>query len=146
VTDLRPARVGDVDQIARLEAEVFDENAWSGDAVAVELADAGDRQAWVSTDGETVVGYAVLRHAGEVADVLRLAVSPSHRRRARATALLSELTDYARNVGCLRMLLEVAADNSAALRLYTAHGFVEIERRRRYYRGDVDAVVLQRRL
>lgn len=146
MTEPRLAREADLDEIARLEAETFGDSAWSVGAVAVELADADDRQGFVLTDGETVVGYAVLRHADEVADVLRLAVSASHRRRGRATALLSALTDYARSIGCLRILLEVAADNVAARGLYTAQNFVEVDRRRRYYPGDVDAVVLQKKL
>ena len=42
-----------------------------------------------------------------------------------------------------RMLLEVRADNTAALAFYAAEGFVEIARRRRYYRDGTDAVVLR---
>jgi ribosomal-protein-alanine N-acetyltransferase len=44
------------------------------------------------------------------------------------------------------MLLEVGARNLAALALYTDEGFVEIDRRRRYYRDDEDAVVMCRSL
>ena len=40
-------------------------------------------------------------------------------------------------------LLEVAATNDAALRLYAAEGFTEIDRRRRYYRDGADAVVMR---
>jgi ribosomal-protein-alanine N-acetyltransferase len=44
------------------------------------------------------------------------------------------------------MLLEVSAANQAALALYEAAGFEEIDRRRRYYRDGTDAVVMRLRL
>jgi ribosomal protein S18 acetylase RimI-like enzyme len=41
------------------------------------------------------------------------------------------------------MLLEVSAANTGALAFYAASGFVEIDRRPRYYRDGTDAVVLR---
>ena len=41
------------------------------------------------------------------------------------------------------MLLEVRADNRGALAFYAEHGFVEIDRRLRYYRDGTDAVVMR---
>ena len=42
------------------------------------------------------------------------------------------------------MLLEVREDNAAALGFYAARGFVEVDRRPRYYRDGATAVVLGR--
>ena len=42
------------------------------------------------------------------------------------------------------MLLEVSAGNAGARAFYAAEGFVEIDRRRRYYRDGSDAVVMAR--
>ncbi len=45
------------------------------------------------------------------------------------------------------MMLEVRADNAAALRLYERAGFVLLSTRRRYYQpGDVDALVMRKLL
>jgi ribosomal protein S18 acetylase RimI-like enzyme len=41
------------------------------------------------------------------------------------------------------MLLEVSAGNAAALAFYAAAGFVQIDRRPRYYRDGSDAIVLR---
>ena len=62
---------------------------------------------------------------------------------ASARALLDRAVPRPTADGAERMLLEVAADNPGALAFYGAAGFVEIARRRRYYRGGADAVVLQ---
>ena len=45
-----------------------------------------------------------------------------------------------------RLLLEVRENNEAAIAFYTGHGFVEIDRRARYYRDGTTAVVMRRNL
>ena len=52
----------------------------------------------------------------------------------------------ARDGGADRQLLEVREDNAGALSFYAARGFVEVDRRRRYYRDGATAVVLRRGL
>ncbi len=147
MTGLRLAGASDLAAVARLEQEVFGSTAWSADEVAVELADAhSNRHSVVSTSGGTVIGYALLLYVDEVADLLRLAVSRDHRRQGRATALVGALIDFARARGCRLFLLEVAADNFAAVDFYAVQGFVEIDRRRSYYPGGTDALVLQKSL
>ena len=50
----------------------------------------------------------------------------------------------ARDAGADRLLLEVREDNTGALAFYAARGFVEVDRRARYYRDGTTAVVLRR--
>jgi ribosomal-protein-alanine acetyltransferase len=141
VTRVRPATLGDVDAVTRLERDVFGADAWSRESVVAELT-GPHRQALVAVgDGGEVCGYVVLLHAGDVADLQRIAVAPSVRRRGVGAALLRGC-DLA---GVDRVLLEVRADNEAALAFYGRHGFGRIARRRRYYADGADAVVLQRR-
>ncbi|HET7174251.1 MAG TPA: ribosomal protein S18-alanine N-acetyltransferase [Nocardioidaceae bacterium] len=148
MTFLRAAIPADCLAVAALESELFGADAWSPAAVAEELGQRGPqwRRALVAVDGRSVVGYAVLLESGDNADVARIGVSRSHQRRGLATALLASAIEQARAAGSRRLLLEVAADNAAALSLYARHGFTEIARRPRYYSGDVDAVVMQRLL
>jgi ribosomal protein S18 acetylase RimI-like enzyme len=131
---LRPGEEGDVDALAALERELFGVDAWSVESVRDELL-AG--RVAVATDPD-VVGYVVTRQAGDVVDLMRIAVARSCRRRGLAGALLAEVTSD------VRMLLEVSAENAGALAFYAAEGFVEIARRRRYYRDGSDAVVMER--
>jgi ribosomal-protein-alanine N-acetyltransferase len=135
--NLRPATVDDVAAVAALEARLFGADAWSLDSVREELT-GPRRAALVAAQDDEVVGYVVTARSGDVVDLMRIAVHPDHRRRGLARDLLA--------VGCSddRMLLEVSAANEAALALYMAAGFVEIDRRRRYYRDGSDAVVMQR--
>lgn len=148
MTALRVAQLGDLDQIASLEVEIFGANAWSHAAVLAECSAAAgsSRHFIVATRDGLVAGYAVMMCAGDTADILRIAVRREHRRERRASALLAALVDIARLHGCRRIVLEVGADNSAALRFYAAWGFADIHRRRGYYAGGVDALVLNKPL
>ena len=60
---------------------------------------------------------------------------------------IRDRVDTARAAGAQHLLLEVRADNAAALALYGAAGFAQISRRRRYYQpDDVDALILRKEL
>jgi ribosomal-protein-alanine N-acetyltransferase len=140
--NLRTATADDVDAVAKLEHEVFGAEAWSAASVAEELT-GPRRYAVVACDAHgAVTGYAVALTGDDVVDLARIAVAPGHRRTGLARRLLHEVRTGC-GTGTRRMLLEVSAANTPALALYSAAGFVEIDRRRRYYRDGSDALVLQ---
>jgi ribosomal-protein-alanine N-acetyltransferase len=137
---LRPAGAEDVAAVADLERLLFGPDAWSEAQVREELT--GERrQAWVV--GDPVTGYAVTLAAGDVVDLQRIAVHPDQQRQGLARLLLDAAVAAATAARVDRMLLEVSAANTAALAFYAAAGFVEIDRRRRYYRDGTDAVVMR---
>ena len=90
-----------------------------------------------------VVGHAVASLAGDVVELQRIAVAPACRRTGVASALLDAVLDL-RPAG-ERLLLEVREDNDAALGFYAARGFVELDRRPRYYRDGATAIVMELR-
>jgi ribosomal-protein-alanine N-acetyltransferase len=139
---LRTASADDVAAVHALEMQAFGVDAWSAESVREELT--GPRRvAVVACCVDAVVGYAVTSSAGAVVDLERVAVHPEHRRRGLARLLvLTALADVAGE----RVLLEVSADNQAALAFYAAEGFTEIARRGRYYRDGSDAVVMSKTL
>jgi ribosomal-protein-alanine acetyltransferase len=142
---LRVATAADVPALAALESDLFGVDAWSEASLAGEI-DGPGRRAVVAVEGDEVVGYVVTLAGGDLVDLLRIAVSPSHQRRGVAGRLLDEVVQAAAADGAGRMLLEVSAANAPALAFYAAADFVEIDRRRRYYRDGSDAVVMRRSL
>ena len=138
---LRPAAAEDVAAVTALERQLFGVDAWSEDSVREELT--GERRTALLAEEGDVAGYGITLLAGDVVDLQRIAVAPAHRRTGFATQLLTELQQSAREAGADRMLLEVSAANTGALAFYAAAGFVEIDRRTRYYRDGMDAVVLR---
>jgi [ribosomal protein S18]-alanine N-acetyltransferase len=132
--NVRPATAADVDALAALEADLFGPDAWSHASVGAEVA-AG--RVLVAED-EGIAGYVVTLAAGDVLDLMRIAVRPDRRRTGLAGALLG-----AASTG-RRMLLEVSERNAGAVAFYAAEGFTEIARRDRYYRDGSAAVVMER--
>lgn len=98
----------------------------------------------LATPQGLLIGRAV---AGE-AELLTLAVAPEARRRGEGRRLLADFLDEAAARTAETAFLEVAADNTAAIALYTAGGFAVTGRRPRYYRRPdgtpLDALVMAR--
>ena len=141
---VEPARRGDVAAIAALEAAALGPDAWSPALVAQGVEGALPSVHYlVVRAGDEVAAYAVASVADDVAELQRVAVDPRHRRRGLATRLLADVCRRAAADGAERLLLEVREDNAGALAFYAAAGFVELDRRRRYYRDGAAAVVMQ---
>jgi [ribosomal protein S18]-alanine N-acetyltransferase len=144
---LREVRWTDLPSLAALESDLFAHDAWSEPTWWAELAGRPRRDYVVLTDADGVLGYAGLDHGGEVADVMTIAVAPRAQGRGLGRVLLDELERRAGTRGATHVILEVRADNVAALALYERSGYTVISTRRRYYQpGDVDALVLRKAL
>jgi ribosomal-protein-alanine N-acetyltransferase len=120
------------------------DDAWSAGLIRVGVD--GDvptvRYLVAEHDGD-VVGYAVASYAGDIAELQRIGVSPALRRTGLASALLAEVVAEAPRTGADRLILEVREDNAGALAFYASRGFVEIDRRPRYYRDGTTGIVLR---
>ncbi|MFK3979205.1 GNAT family N-acetyltransferase [Micromonospora sp. NPDC050397] len=83
---------------------------------------------WVATDGATPVGCAGLRLLPEnLGEVTRVFVAHGARRRGVGSRLLTGLEEIARTRGLSRLRLDTRHDLVEARRLYTGHGYVEVE-------------------
>ncbi|MGP3695769.1 GNAT family N-acetyltransferase [Rhodobacter sp. NSM] len=95
-------------------------------------------------------GFLMGRAVAGEAEILTLAVAPEARRRGLGARLTAAFLRAAGARGAESAFLEVAADNAAAIALYTAAGFAEAGRRRGYYRTaegrPLDALVMSRTL
>jgi ribosomal-protein-alanine N-acetyltransferase len=78
--------------------------------------------------------------------VLLLAVVEGVRRRGVGSALLETALEAAHRAGAPVAHLEVRAANRVAQAFYRHHGFEVVGRRRRYYEGRQDAVLMTRML
>lgn len=144
---LRDMRWQDIPALTALDAELFADDAWSEPTWWAELAGRPRRDYVVLTDGDDVVAYGGLDHGGEVSDIMSIAVAPAARGRGHARAVLTELERRAADAGADGILLEVRSDNDAARGLYDSGGYDTVHVRRRYYQpGDVDALIMRKRL
>lgn len=142
---IRTAAVDDLDAVVALERDCLEQDAWSAGLVEEGLAGRLPTVSYLvaTSDEDEVVGHAVVSVAGDIAELQRIAVSAVHRRHGYASQLLTGVMATGRAGGSDRLLLEVRADNRDALAFYAARGFVEIDRRPRYYADGADAVVMR---
>jgi ribosomal-protein-alanine N-acetyltransferase len=75
----------------------------------------------------------MLRLLGDDAELMTIAVEPRYRSKGVATALMRACFEDLLMTPAKRMILEVAADNPAAIKLYTRLGFQKISERKGYY-------------
>jgi ribosomal-protein-alanine acetyltransferase len=138
--ELRRAGSRDVAALQRLEQLCFDD-PWSEASLRTEL-EAGHGRVWLCClDGEAV-GSLMAWHLYEDLEINRVAVVPTLRGRGIGALLVRQVLDEAIAGGAARALLEVRADNAAALALYRRTGFAESGRRKGYYHDGMDAVVM----
>ena len=75
----------------------------------------------------------MLRHLGEDVELITIAVDRKWQNKGIGLALMRALFDDLLMSPAKRMLLEVATDNAAALRLYGKLGFAKVGERKGYY-------------
>lgn len=101
----------------------------------------------VVEDTEGVQGYFVVTAGVHEAHLLNLCVGYRNRGRGLGRMMLHHALELARAEAAETMFLEVRPSNLHALSLYESEGFVEIGRRKDYYRsmeGREDALILAR--
>lgn len=142
--EIRRAGAGDLDAVVALEDECEGRDAWSRALLADGLAGTVPTVSYLVAQGESdIVGYAVVSCVDDVAELQRIGVTADARRSGIGSELLERTLGLARKEGAQRLLLEVREDNRAAIAMYAAHGFVEIDRRPRYYRDGAAAIVMR---
>lgn len=143
---LRPLTEHDLDDLDRLERDLFGPAAWSSQSLADELVTPGRYYVGADDDGR-LVGYAGLWFDGIDAQVMTVATDTARQGRGIGRAMMLDLLDHARAVGAGTVLLEVRVDNAPALHLYSSLGFETLGRRRAYYQpGNIDAWTMRLRL
>ncbi len=82
----------------------------------------------VATDQGSVVGTAMAGYDGHRGWLYRVAVSPEHRRRGIGTALVRHAVGSLHKLGCVKVNLQIRADNRAVSSFYESLGFAVEER------------------
>ena len=132
-----------VPSVAALEALCFSD-PWSENSVASELNN--PLSLWlVALEDNTVVGYIGSQSVQGESDMMNVAVHLEYRRKGIARLLIEELVCELKNRGNNCLTLEVRASNAPAISLYTALGFLEVGRRRNYYRNPKEDALIMRK-
>jgi len=133
-----------IEDLLPIERDLFGAEQWSAPLFWNELANG--HYYVLERDDHGVAGYAGLAVTGpDEAWVNNVAVRRDRQRQGLGRALLENLLAEAGRRGVRTVLLEVAADNAAAQKLYARYGFDVVGVRRGYYQlTKKDALVMRR--
>ena len=140
ITNMRKQHVA---QVAALEKMCFSD-PWSENSVASELNN--ELSLWLVCEDEgRVLGYVGSQTVMGESDMMNVAVHPDCRNQGIATSLIVGLVEELRKRGSRCLTLEVRASNENAIRVYRGLEFLEVGRRKNYYRNPrEDALILRK--
>ena len=140
-----------IQAVANIEAIVQPQDAWSyqtllelldQDSINMLIVYAPDKSA-----KSNVIGYCLYQMLFEQAEILRIGTHPDYQRQGIASQIIDKLHEVLQSNQVENLLLEVRADNHAAIALYEKQAFAAIHRRKGYYKSPnqsaVDALIMQ---
>lgn len=97
--------------------------------------------------GNRIVSYILFEKIVDEIHIIRIATHPEFRRQGIARDLVVSVLREAVDSGIMSAYLEVRESNVASIKLYGSLGFVNISRRKSYYKDpDEDALVLAKKV
>jgi len=143
---IRPMLVDDIEQVQAIDALSF-ALPWPKNSYNFELKDNQHSRCWVVEDGsqepKRIVAMAVTWLVVDELHVATIAVHPDWRGQGIGRRMMEVIMASARHENMLSATLEVRAGNITAQELYKKFGFVEVGRRRRYYKDNQeDALIM----
>lgn len=142
---LRPWRAADLGALAAIEQLAYP-YPWP-EGVIRDCFAAG-YYGWVALErGGLIAAYAIVQPVLDEAHLLNLCTAPEWQGQGIGRGMLRAMMSACRDLGMVRMLLEVRASNLPALALYRSEGFVEDGIRKGYYPasgGREDAILMSR--
>jgi ribosomal-protein-alanine N-acetyltransferase len=139
-----PMKDTDLAEVLAIERIAF-ASPWTRQSFLFDLHDNPFARSIVArpAPGGAVIGYGCTWLVHEELRINNIAVHPDWRGRAIGRAMLRRMLAEGREAGCRIALLEVRPSNAAARSLYESEGFVQIGRRKNYYRAErEDALIL----
>ncbi|WP_394213542.1 ribosomal protein S18-alanine N-acetyltransferase [Psychrobacter piscatorii] len=140
-----------VQAVANIEVIVQPQDAWSYQTL-LELLEQDSINMLVvyiqdKSTKSNVIGYCLYQMVFEQAEILRIGTHPDYQRQGIASQTIDKLHKVLQSNQVENLLLEVRADNHAAIALYERQAFAVIHRRKGYYQSPnqpaVDALIMQ---
>ena len=142
---VRKMMPGDVDGIAKIEQSY--PSPWPTVSLHKELSKPNSTQLVSCAATGVLQGWLCASIVGSEAELLKITISSTCRRKGVGTILLSHLEQDLKALEVDSLFLEVRSQNDAALKFYLKFGFFQVGLRRKYYSlPDDDAVILKKNI
>lgn len=126
-----------LEKIAKIEASDFKDTTYSIKQLK-DIVENGNYTLTYELDHkEDLIAYLIVFNYEYEKELLKIWVDPERRRQRHATRLLEPYKNE-------KLLLEVDATNEKAISFYTNLGFKPYYRRKKYYNGRTDAILMRK--
>lgn len=144
ITQSRDLRTG---LLIALDDDIFFP-PWSMAQWKGEVDNPSNRVSLISADleGHYLTGFLSIGLAHKTVELKKIGVLPAYRRNEVATFALNSTITHYRDINFEDIIAEVAITNHSAICFYEKLGFYRISRRKKYFQGKIDALVLQKEL
>lgn len=141
---VRNAENDDLQQIIDIELESF-YSPWSMESISKYIIQSSCLVLVHKEVQEAIVGYLIYQTISEdEIEILKVALKSEFRGAGLGKFLLDELNEEARERRVTNIILEVAANNIPAIRLYEKNNFKKEGLRKKYYNNNIDAILYRR--
>ena len=146
---LEDKQVTTIQAVATIEAMIQRQDPWTSQTIG-DLLEQDSISLMVVTDNSAneLIGYCLYQLLFEQAEILRIGTHPDYQRQGIASRVFIRLDEALKANQVESLLLEVRADNTAAIALYEQQGLAVIHTRKGYYqiphRPAIDALIMQR--
>ncbi len=139
--NIRLGSLSDLTEIIQIENEVFKNYCWNYNIIKNELISAKDRETFVITDHEKIIGYLMIRKFKNQIDILNFAISKFFQKQGAGWKLLNYFLESLPKM--TQVTLEVKQGNKKAINLYKKAGFYKVGFRKKYYRDGSGALIMK---
>jgi ribosomal-protein-alanine N-acetyltransferase len=136
----------DIDRVMMIASLLPTAPQWSRSAyeIAVSADEVPRRIAMAAESSQELIGFAITRILDSLAEIETIGIDKHAQGFGFGSSLLLAMLEELRLAGVGEVELEVRSSNERALRIYKRAGFLEVGRRRGYYREPVEDAVLLR--
>jgi len=139
--EIRACQQSDVPALLEILGQSPEAANWSAAALQSALGENASHFLVTVKDGE-VLGFIMGRILADEAEILNLAVVPTHRRKGLAKVLVQSLLHSFAEGGAAMVFLEVRESNRAAIAFYEKMGFARTGTRPGYYSSPPEAALV----
>ncbi len=129
------------EEIYNIEKECFSDEFWSFELIQKDIKKPDSIYILCYVDSQTV-GYANVSTVLDEAELNRIAVKHSYRRKGAARFIIQQLVSLLKQSGYSKLMLEVRGQNIGAVSLYNSCGFSADGIRKNYYQNPCDDAIL----
>ena len=129
IVDVSSEHIASIEELEKL---CFS-SPWNQEQLKKQMKDQMHEFIAAVSDDANVLGYVSMMYVLDEGYIANVAVSPEHRRKGIADKIINKLCLICDELELSFVTLEVRATNTAAISLYTKHGFEQVGRRKNYY-------------